>query len=177
MKYYGDNNIIRVSACAGFSDGEINEMRFMQEQGILHEYVASKECRRVQSMDLDNLVDYQQYEYNGEQYIFGKKRKLGSCLQYWKIQPSLYNDKTFEWKKNKKYNRLECIIEDGLFEYYCITKEDSVVSVDVRYTACDNRHRNKVTIANIEVTNASNDAISKAIKQWKKGFKEVIMAA
>ena len=120
-------------------------------------------------------------EYNGVKYWYGYncydafltmgiEKKIG----VYKELPDIYNDKTFHWRKNRKYDSQECVVEDGLFEYHCIYKADQNGTVDIKYAACDNRHRNKVTIATIDVEYASNIAFNKAIRQWKKQFKESV---
>ena len=72
---------------------------------------------------------------------------------------------------------MKCIIEDGVFEFHCIYKADGNAVINVKYCACDNLHRNKVTMAMIEVDFASNDIILKGIKQWKKEFRNMLKSA
>lgn len=184
MKIYGEKNIKRGIKVGEFDYGEFNDKKsaigFIRERGILPEYLASlyDDAEDELSIDTEN-INIESVEYNGVKYWYGTNCfdtelsfKLNRRIGVYRELPDIYDDKTFHWKKNKKYGSMECRIEDNMFEYHCIYMADGNAVVNVKYIACDNYHRNKVTIATIEVEYATNAVIQKGIKQWKKMFKE-----
>ena len=182
MKVYGEKNIKRSIKLGEINYNEFNDkdsaIGFIREHGMLGEYMAKMYDDAEEEMLIDTdteNVSLEAVEYEGNKYWYGTNcydptlttgmaRKIG----VYKELPNIYDDKIFHWKKNKKYGSMECIIEENVFEYQCIYKADGNAMVNVRYTACDNLHKNKVTISTIEIEYATNKVILKAIKKWKK---------
>ena len=191
MKYYGEKNIKRSIKLGEINYNEFNDkdsaIGFIREHGMLGEYVSKMydDAEEELSIDTDTEnISLEVVEYNGNKYWYGTNcydpaltlgmsRKIG----VYKELPDIYDDKIFHWKKNKKYGSKECTIEENMFEYQCIYKADGNAVVNIRYTACDNLHRNKVTIATIEIEYATNKVILKAIKKWKKNFRDMLATA
>ena len=183
MKYYGEKDIKR-----GIKVGEVRAkdfdddktaIGFIKENGMIGAYISRLNGREEIPIDTSD-VGMKCVIYNGDKYWYGENsydclQKLNRYIGFYKELPDIYDDKMFHWKVNKKYDSKECIIEDGVFEYWVIYKANGTASVDVRYVKCDNRHRNKVTIATIEVVYATNNVIVDAIKEWKRKFKEEIL--
>lgn len=184
MKYYGIENTKRSIKVGEVSRSDFYDnntpIGFIRERGMLGEYISKMSGDDEYLIDTDpNNTSMECVEYNGEKYWCGENCydemltiKLSAMVGFYKELPDIYNDKVFHWKKNKKYGSMECVINEGVFEYHCIYKADGNAVVNVRYTACDNLHRNKVTIATIEIEYASNEVIIKAIKKWKRSFKD-----
>lgn len=121
---------------------------------------------------------FKELEYDGEKYWVGiRNAGLNDLYEIYKELPRIINDDIFHWKENKKYGSREALLVEGDFEYFCIVKENGDASIDIRYTACMNRHSNKVTIATIDVIDASNEDILEAIKKWKTEFKKSLNVA
>lgn len=191
MKYYGDKNIKRGIKVGEISYKEFNDkdsaIGFIREHGLLGEYISKMRDEVEDEMPIDtdpDNISIQSIEYEGNRYWYGTNcfdpilttdisRKVGVYREL----PDIYDDKMFHWKKNKKYGSMECIIEENVFEYQCIYKADGNAMVNVRYTACDNLHKNKVTISTIEIEYATNKVILKAIKKWKKNFRDMLECA
>lgn len=154
---------------------------------MLGEYIAKMYDDAEEEMLIDanaENISIESVEYNGNKYWYGSNSfdqmltlKLDRKIGVYRELPDIYDDSIFHWKKNKKYGSMECTIEDGVFEFYCIYKADGNAVINVKYCACDNLHRNKVTMAMIEVDYASNDIILKGIKQWKKEFRNMLKSA
>ena len=191
MKIYGEANI-RMSYKVGevlakeFNDGN-SPIGFIKEHGMLGEYISKMERFDNGEYEIDTdpkNVDMHKVEYNGEIYWYGcnsldmkMQLKLNHRIGFYKELPNIYDDNVFKWKKNKKYGTMECTIEEDVLEYQVIYKPDGNANINVKYIACDNLHKNKVTMATIEVVYASNDVILEAIKTWKKQFAEMIACA
>lgn len=188
MRIYNNNYVKRGVRLATISESDFKNdcaLGFIKEKGMLGEYFSKLEGTEIEefSCEPDN-VDMRSIKYGDETYWYGVNclsvrltKGFDSFIEVYKELPSIYNDKTFNWKKNKKYGSMVAVIEDKIFEYHCIVKADGDAVVDVKYNACDNRHRNRVTITTIEISNATNDAIRDAIKEWKRDFKMVIKNA
>ena len=88
----------------------------------------------------------------------------------------IIDDKNFKWKENTKYNSKEAMLIRNNFEYLCIANADGNGKVIVRYIKCENYHRNKVTIAELDVENVCNEKFLEVIDKWTKEFKESIAA-
>ena len=183
MKVYGNENTKRLAYICGYSKDDLNNpttpIGWINKNGDIENFIAGR--YRVQKTTYcdDRFMEFESYEYNGNTYWFGERSSnLNNDVIEWYMElPMVINDKNFRWKKNKKYGSMECIIEDKAFEYHCIYKADGNAIVNVKYNACDNLHRNRVTIATIEIEYASNEVILKAIKEWKREFKEMISCA
>ena len=105
---------------------------------------------------------------NGKSYLtFYDKFSGGNSVSVCEVLPSVYDDRLFHWSENKKYNTMETTLVLGVFEFHCIYfKENGSAKINVCYAKCDNRHKNKVTIAEIEgIYNADNDILLDAIDQ------------
>lgn len=184
MKYYGNQYIKKAIKVGEVSRNEfINKnsaVGFIKEHGLLGEYISKMDGDDEYLIDTNPKNKSMEYiEYNGEKYWYGENIydemasiRLNATVGFYAQLPDIYNDKVFHWKKNKKYGSMECTIEEGVLAYQCIYKADGNANVNVRYVACDNLHRNKVTIATIEVEYATNEVILKAIKEWKRSFKD-----
>lgn len=191
MKIYGEKNIKRSIKIGEIDYNEFNDktsaIGFIKEHGMLGEYMSKMydEVEEEVNIDADpKNVTMHHIDYAGNRYWYGENaydefmltnmyRKIG----VYREMPDIYDDKKFHWKPNKKYGSMECKIEDGVFEYHCIYKADGNATVNVKYCACDNYHRNKVTIATIEVEYATNEVIMKGIMQWKREFKNSLKTA
>lgn len=188
MKIYGEKNIKRAIKVGEIEQNEFNDSKspvgFIKEHGLLGEYISKMDGTEEYEVDTDpKNVSMESVEYNGETYWYGVNpcdreltMKLWRRVGFYKELPDIYDDDMFHWKVNKKYGSKECTIEEGMFEYFCIYKPDGNATVDVKYVACDNRHRNKVTMSTIEIEYASNETILRGIREWKKSFKEVLKA-
>ena len=191
MKICGDKYMRR-----GIKVGEIDyrdfndkntAIGFIKEHGMLGEYISKMDAINDDEVSIDTTPDnisMKKVEYNGVKYWYGNNpydveltlgmyRKVGIYREL----PNIYDDKIFHWKRNKKYGSLETTIEDGVFEFGVIYKVDGNAIVNVKYCACDNLHRNKVTIAMIEIEYATNDIILKGIGKWKNKFRESLRTA
>lgn len=191
MKIYGNENMKRGIKVGEVKRSEFNDKNsavgFIKERGMLGEFIAEMNVDVNKEYFIDtnpNNISMKCVECNGEKYWYGVNPydemltvKLDSMIGFYKELPDIYNDKMFHWKRNKKYGSMECVVEDGIFEYHCIYKADGNAIVDVKYNVCDNRHRNRVTITTIEIEYASNEVIIYAIKSWKKEFKEIVKDA
>lgn len=190
MKYYGDKNVRRVYYVCGFRKEDLNDktthIGYINSIGKLHDYVSQLPVRggmdghggyrRYPTIFCDERTrNYLSFKANGNTYWYGERGGFNAGeIAFYLEMPMITNDDTFLWHPNKKYNSKECVIEDGALEYLCIYKENGNGIVDVKYNACDNRHRNKVTIATIEIEYASNEVFIEAIKEWKTKFKASI---
>lgn len=185
MKYYGNEYIKKSVKVGEIPWNEFNDKNsavgFIKEHGMLGEYVFKMEGieddEYLINTDPKN-VSMDCIEYNGEKYWYGENIydelasiRINRVVGFYRQLPDIYNDKVFHWKKNKKYGSMECTIEEGAFAYQCIYKADGNANINVRYIACENLHRNKVTIATIEVEFATNNVILNAIIKWKKSFR------
>lgn len=184
MKIYGNKNVKR-----GIKVGEIpyitftdreSAIGFINDHGLLGEFISRMKGDEEITIDADSEnASMNKIEYNGKTYWYGSNcydemltLRIDRMIGFYRELPDIYNDNIFNWKKNKKYGSQECTIEEEMFEYHIIYKADGNATIDVKYTACDNRHKNKVTISTIEVEYATNEVLKKAIKTWKKNFKE-----
>lgn len=189
MKIYGNKNVKR-----GIKLGEIpyttfndkeSAIGFINDHGLLGEYISRMNGDEETTIDTDSQnISMNKIEYNGETYWYGSNiydeiltLRVDRMVGFYKELPNIYDDKIFHWKKNKKYGSQECVIEEEMFEYHIIYKADGNAVIDVRYTACDNRHRNKVTMSTIEVEYATNEILKKAIKTWKRNFRDQLNIA
>lgn len=191
MKYYGKPNTkkgIKVGEILGSEfDNKNSAIGIIREHGLLGEYVSRIDNGNGDTVEIDTdpkNISMNSVEYNGNKYWYGENSydiemqlKLNKRIGFYRELPDIYDDAVFHWKKNKKYGSLECVIEEGIFEYQCIYKPDGNANINVRYVACDNLHRNKVTMSTIEVINATNDVIIEAIKKWKSQFKDMLQNA
>lgn len=190
MKYYGNSDYNRMETIASYPMAEINNpnsaIGFINQKGMLFEYLVNKEntSKHYKKGHLTNeayvyyqdCTGFKKKRYKKETYYIGVREEdhVGKggieCYVLYKQLPRIANDDTFRWKENLKYGTKETVIIQGNFEFTCIVKADGDAIVDVRYTKCDNKHRNRVTITRIEVYNAANEEILKAIKEWKEMF-------
>lgn len=112
-----------------------------------------------------NKVNY----YIGEAKVYmGKASSYGVFMEL----PRIGNDKNFTWKRNDKYDTEEATISGDVFSFEIIVKPNGNALINVRYVKCENKHRNNVTMAQIDVYNASNKDILDAIKAWKRSIKQ-----
>ena len=186
MKVYGDKNLKKVVKIGEIDWEEYNNKNsavgFIKEHGLFGEYVSKMYDELEEDMLLDTSTEgvrVESVEYNGIKYWYGANSydstlnlKIYRAVGVYKELPDIYDDNMFHWKNNKKYGSKECTIEDGVFEFHCIYKADGNAVINVKYCACDNLHRNKVTMAMIEVEYATNSVILKGIKQWKREFQQ-----
>lgn len=114
--------------------------------------------------------DVKSVEYKGKQYLLYTD-PFNMTILYQVLSP-IYDDELFHWSENKRYDTMEATVVLGVFEFFCIfQKANQKGVVSVRYAKCDNQHKNKVTIAQIEdIYNADNDTFLDAIRQWKCSF-------
>lgn len=197
MEYYGKGKALRLVAAYDADDiyDQTTQIGFINAKGMLMEYATKHytegkvfyrkgkctgECTPAEcetSHYDERYKDLEKIKYKGKTYYVGFARM--SIYEKYVIYieaPAFENDDTFRWKENKRYGTKEATIVTPNFEYFCVQKGDGNAFVEVRYTKCDNRHRNKVTIARIDVYNASNGAILDAIVAWKKEMKQELAA-
>ena len=112
-------------------------------------------------------------------YYVGEYTELGTIGRYGVFMelPRIDDDDIFTWKYNDKYDTKEAIINGDTFSFEIIVKPNGNAVIDVRYTKCENKHRNNVTLAQIDVYNASNEDILEAIKIWKNNMIQDLQAA
>ena len=113
------------------------------------------------------------FYYVGEYKVYGR----GNCYFVYMELPRIEDDKIFTWKYNDKYDTKEAVIKGDVFSFEIIVKPNGNAVIDVRYTKCENKHRNNVTLAQINVYNASNEDILEAIKKWKSNMIQDLRAA
>ena len=134
-----------------------------------------KKCEEPDVVVTSKYKNLEKIEYENEtQYVGLKEEGVSDIYVVYKLLPIVEDDDLFSWKENKKYGSREAVIKEGPFEYLCVLKADDNGFVDVRYVKCDNMHRNKVTIARIEIEHANNENFKQAIREWKSEFKEEI---
>lgn len=180
MKYYGDTEKNRLELVY---DVDINDVTneaiaegYLNKKGMLFEFIMKRLSLGYDISEFPcsykNCSSFKKKKFNNEIYYIGTEKLQigGERYRVWKKHARIENDKTFRWKENQKYGTKETVIIQGNFEFTCIAKADGDAIVDVRYTKCDNKHRNKVTITRIEVYDASNEEILNAIDEWKKTF-------
>ena len=201
MKYYGDHNIKRGYVVGRFDDNisiPSSPLGYLYSSGKIKEFI---EKRLVPKGKFPDSCNDEKYEFinikdvfdtvnckGGEYYIvcrYNSEQGRSETVIYSAESPvgkgGLFKTKDhtykFTWRKNSKYNTLEMKIARGNFEFYCVHRDSGNGSIDVKYTACDNRHRNNVTIARIDLESPSNWDYIKAIYEWIDQFKEELKAA
>lgn len=180
MKYYGNGNKKALKLVAYNCMNPTT--RFMKKKGMLMEYLLECSYRDSSIIYEEDVSEYKLKHFRkGEYYIEHRIRKelvknLKQPPEYndiediyvYKEVDKIYNTDEFMWRDNKKYGAKETTYVSGNFEFFIIAKTDGDAHIEVRYTACDNKHRNKVTISTIEVYNASTGEIKNAIEKWKE---------
>lgn len=192
-EYYGNSDNKRLVYIDSYKLTDINDgtcpVGFINSKGMLMEYVIKnweegssfhssktfkgmkKNCEDPHWYFDDRAKKLKKVKYNGKEYWVGvEKRSVDEEYSVYEELPKFINDDNFKWHKNDKYNSLETAIVSGAFEFHCIARESGDAYISVRYTKCENKHRNKVTLAEITVYNASNEDILEAIRQWKAEF-------
>lgn len=175
--------------------------RFIENKGMIMEYLLSNDYsgitfyengkpvelssdeikeRHTKTVCSDDLTHLQTFDHEGKQYL----RKIeknpdskGKRVVIYEMLPAIYDNETFRWTYNKKYNTRECTFTLGNFEFSCVCDFKNDVNIDVRYTKCDNRHHNRVMISSIKVNDASNETIIEAVEFWKQEFTREISSA
>lgn len=199
MQYIGSDRKIRLYKCGNYYDNN-PEDRYLLDKDLMMDYLTDpkydthensngsrngkhwiySELSPDEKMEVYTYIypkedflsrhKYELFSYKDKNYIkmfdYGKK---GDTTVF-EILPQIYNDKIFCWIKNKKYNTLETTLVLGNFEFYCICDNNNNVAIDVKYTKCDNRHKNRVTISVIKINDADNETILNAIDFWKEQF-------
>ena len=190
MEYYGDLNKKRLMIVADYKLKDIadptSEIGYIFSKGLLLDYtlkqftegyihnnkqgdihpcennkpwVIYSDCWSVSKANKRNKKTYYTNEFN-----WNGNKLYGVFMEL----PRIANDGIFAWKENKKYGTLEAILKSESFEYLCVSKLDGNAFIEVKYTKQENKHRNNVTLARIDVYNASNQDILDAIEKWKK---------
>ena len=186
MYYHGEEGVKRLNEVIAFNLNELNNptspLGFIKSRSKLKDYVALQPGKintssqlmgqpRLHTFLLDDFTGMKSFERNGETYWYGiEDLQTGKFETYYRELPLIIDNNRFHWKKNKKYGTMECVLVDYSFEYHIIYNKDGDATIDVKYNACENRHRNKVTIATIDVENAANEYIEAAINEWKENF-------
>lgn len=185
MEYYGDMNKKRLKVISNFEKEDVldttSQIGFINSKGLFLDYTLKFFNEGIVSygkhpcdaptpwiMYSDCWQNMKKIKRNNKIYYIGNfywNRDLYGVLLE---EPRIGNDKVFTWKTNPRYGTLEAIIKESNFEYLCIVKADGNAFVEVKYTKQENKHRNNITIARIDVYNASNQDIVEAIKQWQK---------
>ena len=187
MKYYGDSNKKALKAVAYATDD--STIQFVRRKGMFMEYMLEvRECESNEKDDFPcvyekNVDNFKVKNFRNGKYYIEKGHLLASgnkdmtYYQIYKEVDRFYYAKGFVWRENKKYGVKETTHISGKFEFFIIVKGNGDAHIDVRYTACDNKHRNKVTISTIEVYNASTQEIKNAIEEWKKNLSRELACA
>ena len=113
---------------------------------------------------------------NNGKLVSTKPEEIEEIYVYKEVN-KIYNTKDLVWRENKRYGVKETTYISGNFEFFIIAKPDGDAVIEARYTKCDNKHRNKVTISRIEVYNASSEEIMNAINEWKKSMRGELLVA
>ena len=189
MEYYGDLNKKRLQIIADYKLNDITNptsyVGYLYSKGLLLDYslkqytegyihnskqgdihpcdsniswIIYSDCWSASKANKRNKKIY----YTGE-FNWNGNKMYGVFMEL----PRIANDSTFTWRENRKYGTLETVIKSENFEYLCVSKLDGNAFVEVKYTKQENKHRNNVTIARIDVYNASNEDILEAIKKWQ----------
>lgn len=181
MKYYGNADYNRLEMVNFYSLDSIKDSNtpagYLNQHDLLFDFIVNQQKERKGSVEYRECTQFKKKRYKKETYYIGIRKIMGisgECYVVWKQLPRIANDETFKWKYNSKYDTKETVINQGNFEFTCIVKSDGDAIVDVRYTKCENKHRNRVTITRIEVYNAANEEILKAIDEWKSVFKSEV---
>lgn len=180
-EFYGNANKKRIRYIDSYTLKEINDatypIGFINSKGMLMEYIiknykeGNSRSKDVMYFD-DRCKNMERVTYKGEEYLVGKENgNFQERYAIYKELPLFIDDETFKWRDNLKYGAKETTVAAGSFEYHIIARENAIAYIEVRYTKCENKHRNKVTIAEITVYNASNEAIIEAIDNWKYEFR------
>lgn len=175
MKYVNEDNKVRclelipnLSVCA-----DSKYINYLKKKGLVTDYINTIIHNRYKYVwiNLDEFDIEDRFIDNGNEYVitssFNNNPK-GDAL-YMIVDP-IGDDSNFTWKKNKNEKQLSCTLETLNFEYHIIYDGYGDATISVRYTKGENYHKTKVTIAHIEVENATNQGILDAIKCWKKEF-------
>ncbi len=139
------------------------EYEFCSNSGDVVDYVFDK--------DEGGSNAYIPYSEDGIQYYI---KRNGSMYYLYREMPLVINDYSFKWKKNTRYNCLEATIKDPVFEYHCVINSDSNGKVIVRYTKCENKHKNKVSVAELDVPRAFNERFIQVIEDWKSDLRKMM---
>ena len=147
-------------------------VNFLKEKNLYRQFALETKLtigQTIKSISNENIERYGKIEvFNGKNYLIYKEPMR--YTEIYEILPSIYNDELFTWKKNKKYQTMEATLVNNSFEFYVIYRSNGTAVINCKYTKCENKHRNKVTIATIELENASNKKILEAIEFWKTAF-------
>jgi len=195
-EYYGTKGkrlkmVAAFDRCTDDIDNKKSAAGFLNSKGLLMEYAVQSEFTYMPVLRLekektgsfknlfcdDRWKELKAVDYNGERYYVGDEFH-GSGVQesmfymIYKELPAIYDDDTFRWRENIKYAVKETTIKSGSFEYHIIVRANDEAYIQVQYTKCENKHRTKVTIADLTVYNVSNEAIKEAIDEWKSEFKK-----
>lgn len=192
MEYYGNLNNKRLAWVATYDIDEImnkaTEIGFINKKGMLldyslvrfenyqfryvHDGIAETTTGKERMMNGNSIVTWtddwknmQKIKRNKVNYYIGEIS--GGTYGVFMEMPRVGNDSNFKWKENRKYDTKECIIDGDTFKFEVIAKPNGNALINVRYIKCENKHRNNVTVAQIDVYNASNQDILDAIFKWK----------
>ena len=190
-EFYGNSDYKRVRYIDSYPLTQINDatwpIGFINSKGMLMEYIIKnhkegysttskgkrKNCDHSTVYFDNRCMDMEKVTYKGEEYLVGKEcRNFDELYSVYQELPMFINDENFKWRDNPKFGAKEANIESGSFEYHIIARENNTAYIEVRYTKCENKHRTKVTIAEITVYFASNEAILEAIRSWKNEFRD-----
>lgn len=197
MEYYGNLNNKRLALVSAYDVDKImdkaTEIGFINKKGMLLDYTIVQfenhqfrwihdgiaETTTMKNMVMqgsgtiiwtDDWKNMRKIKRNKINYYIGESKiyansdaKYGVFMEL----PRIENDKNFTWKENRKYDTKECVIDGDTFKFEIIAKPNGNALINVRYTKCENKHRNNVTVAQIDVYNASNQDILDAISKWK----------
>lgn len=148
---------------------------FLEKKGLYEEFMfdfQKPSKTEISFLDEEEIARY--IEYKGDKYAIVDNIRYSEVF---KVLPQIFDDNVFSWVYNKKYKTQEAKVDSGIFEFLCIYyPQTGDAAVDVRYTKCDNRHRNKVTLSTIEgIHNANNKKIKEAIREWREEFAKEVM--
>ena len=150
---------------------------FMYQNGTLIEFLDQRKGNgpyQISVESLNNMTSIGSGYYAGDS---PRNNNIDDDYVIYRELPNIYDDKTFHWKYNKKHGSYQAVLHSGEFEYLCIFKANGDAVVEIKYVKCDNQHRNRVTIAAINVYGASNQDILDAIQKWKAAFSVDLQSA
>ena len=194
MEYYGNENIKRVETIYKTGDDiydATSEIGFIYKSGMIANFIKElgddyrhgliypfdiQGDNKSWTNDIQTLFDTVDVEGNTYYLVVISKKQRYKGLRIYKELPrvgdggdcGIYHK--YKWKENKRDHSLEMTMRTGDFEYVCNYRDSGNGSIIVKYTGCDNKHRNNVTISQIDLYNPNNYDYENAIIQWKNNM-------
>lgn len=181
------HRVLRILNCGNINKEE-NPVGYIYKNGDFKNYIkkvaeektfSNEDIGYIGTMSIIDTIEtgdetyflvYDGWDINGGSYYVCKDLPRVESGEIYKTYP-------FNWKPVRKYGNMEMRISQGLFEYVCVYNGNRTGFIDVKYTKCDNKHRNNVTIERIYLDDPTNIDYIYAIEEWKKMFRKEIKAA